>query len=1051
MAERREVILDIQVRGRDAQKRLGEVTTALKKNSESLKELNRQYKSGEIEAEAYGDATAAVKLESAELRKEQSSLTRQITNTTKATKAAEGSNEQLRAQLSLLTKEYNSLSKEQRENSERGKELQIQTRAISDELKENEKAVGDNRRNVGNYQSALDGLGGALDKVIPGFSNFTKGLGSTAGKGKEAGSVLSSLAGQGGKLGKVAGTLGKRLGGPLVTALIAVAAAGVKAAQAIAEITREFDPLNRQVNQLTGAQGESLNDITAQVKGLADTFGQDFNEVLRAANTTANAFGISIDEALEQIGEGFINGADASGEYLSVLQEYPAQLASVGLSLEEANALILTQTQEGIFSDKGIDAIKEAGIRLRELTPATREALDGIGIVSEEVEKGLREGSVELFDVIQQVGGRLGELEANSPEVGAAIADIFGGPGEDAGLDYLRLLGEIDGDLADVTRASEEFTEQQRRDLEVTEDLARAKSDLSESFAPVVNLFDRFGKQILTFLIEQVNDIVYRLTVFWPSAFDGAAAGVKALGNNIKVFAEETVLNLQIAAKEVENFFSFSDEVENELAELRGKKDALANEYKSFGEAAADAFNEGIESRTLDVEAIGPRERSQRTATTTGGSGGSTSGGTSTSRGRSAEDEAKDAARAEEQRQREILRVQKAAIEQRINEEKLGLIRLEQDTLIADERKNQLRLEAEERLINLRAQLALNGLEEESAQARLIVAQSEAEIAQIQIDESNRVLGIKLDNEQLEREALAETGEAAIKQQQALADEAERRRLLLEQAKKDAEAFNDFVAGSIAGIESALANGDLISLVDITDNLIDVFQDAGATAGEKFAAGIGGAAAAVAGVLSLVESQIEVVDRESAERARKVQISQLIFSGISSAAQALFQAIAQLGPIAGPAVGAAQAALIGTLTAINVKRLRSEPLQFADGGIVEGPRHSQGGVPFSVAGSGGYEMEGGEFVVNRRSTAAFRPALEAMNNLGRSTAAAIPGRRFADGGFVGVQAVARQTESVLNQGEDLISAVMRLPNPVVSVSDINKTQNRVEVKQRTGL
>lgn len=149
MAEQRQVLLDIQVRDRDAQKRLGEVNASLKQNSESLKRLNRQYKDGEIDVEAYGDATAAVKLESAELRTEQRSLTRQITNTTKATKAAEGSNEQLRAQLSLLTKEYNSLSKEQRENTERGKELQIQTRSISDELKANEKAVGDNRRNVG--------------------------------------------------------------------------------------------------------------------------------------------------------------------------------------------------------------------------------------------------------------------------------------------------------------------------------------------------------------------------------------------------------------------------------------------------------------------------------------------------------------------------------------------------------------------------------------------------------------------------------------------------------------------------------------------------------------------------------------------------------------------------------------------------------------------------------------------------------------------------------------------------------------------------------------
>ena len=39
---------------------------------------------------------------------------------------------------------------------------------------------------------------------------------------------------------------------------------------------------------------------------------------------------------------------------------------------------------------------------------------------------------------------RLNELPENAAVVGTAIADIFGGPGEDAGLSYLKTLKDID-------------------------------------------------------------------------------------------------------------------------------------------------------------------------------------------------------------------------------------------------------------------------------------------------------------------------------------------------------------------------------------------------------------------------------------------------------------------------------------------------------------------------------------------------------------------------------------------------------------------------------
>lgn len=65
----------------------------------------------------------------------------------------------LRAQLAQNTTELNKMSEAQRTTSKEGQDLTEQTKALSDKLKELEKSVGDNRRNVGNYaESVKDGI-----------------------------------------------------------------------------------------------------------------------------------------------------------------------------------------------------------------------------------------------------------------------------------------------------------------------------------------------------------------------------------------------------------------------------------------------------------------------------------------------------------------------------------------------------------------------------------------------------------------------------------------------------------------------------------------------------------------------------------------------------------------------------------------------------------------------------------------------------------------------------------------------------------------------------
>ena len=96
--------------------------------------------------------------------------------------------------------------------------------------------------------------------------------------------------------------------------------------------------------------------------------------------------------------------------------------------------------------------------------------------------------------------------------------------------------------------------------------------------------------------------------------------------------------------------------------------------------------------------------------------------------------------------------------------------------------------------------------------------------------------------------------------------------------------------------------------------------------------------------------------------------------------------------------GFATASYGAELAAIGQKKFF--PKQFADGGVVNGPSHDQGGVPFSVQGNSGYEMEGGEYVINKRATSMHKDLLDRINKSGM-TRPQVGVRKFAMGGIVG--------------------------------------------------
>lgn len=171
--ETKKIIVDLEIKHEDIQAAKDAMSSSKKEVEayqkelnalkDQQKELNALYRVGAKDADTYAKEQTDIKTQMTEVNKKMRESNKVYTSNKTVIDAAKGSNEQLRARLSLLTKQYNGLSKEQRQNSKQGQQMGATIKTITDKLKANEKAVGDNRRNVGNYTDAVKGLTGNLN------------------------------------------------------------------------------------------------------------------------------------------------------------------------------------------------------------------------------------------------------------------------------------------------------------------------------------------------------------------------------------------------------------------------------------------------------------------------------------------------------------------------------------------------------------------------------------------------------------------------------------------------------------------------------------------------------------------------------------------------------------------------------------------------------------------------------------------------------------------------------------------------------------------------
>lgn len=1039
-----EKILDIKVRYDDAIRAIAQYQSAVDAAKNHEKELKEELREGRISREQYNAEMAATKVVITENNEAIRTLNKEIQNNRRTEKEAEGSLKSLRAELSNLTAEYDSLSRAER-NAARGKELEEKINAITDELKGAEEETQRFYRNVGNYEESI--------KNAIGLNNdFANSIMEIAQNSKNGRDFFANMRNEAAAFGN---TLKGLLTNKVFLSLSGIAGVGF-AVKWWYDYNKGVQEATRLTKQFTEMSGNELKEYRTEVQALADFYGKDFRDMLVSANALSKQFGISQQEALDIIKDGFVAGADAGGQFLDILREYPAYFKEAGITAEQFVAIVAESNRQGIFSDKGIDAIKEANTRLREMTTATAEALDGIGISAQEVQQALQDGSATTFDIIRRVSERLNELPDNASVVGTAIADIFGGPGEDAGLKYIRTLKDIGTNLDEVKGKAGELGR-------VEEELIASQTELSKEVALLFDAtggaFERFTSKVrlfvndvLTSLVKSVRQLTESVeergareqNQYEQSGRENAAEQVQAEYDKIeaarKKYVEQGMSDEEALSKAREERLEVMRlTLQQEEAYLKESEEANKRYNKELEDASFwrqglgmdrsnNAINRDIQSSWDEYMNQTAAVASQRELVRLVSE---YNGGTKGNQSAIVQETEKETAAVVDAKKKQVELIKT------IQNEMMAMIRESNEELeFMSEADMQKDIENRQRLIELQLGAVREGSEEEyRLKMEQLATAREAELSDRELTEEMK-LAITKKYQKMELDLIDQHNKDIQEKQMKAVQTRMRNEILqlqingaseLDILKKKAEQQKkllDSINREDYDSNEAYLNAKLEAQNNYNNTKKDINDKEVEDEKAKYTA-----LASVAGSLSDLMMQAAGDNKKMAQAAKVLAIAEVAISqgvaiakAVEKAAESSFSWVDML---------AAVATVVSSITAVMGTAMSSvRSAKFAEGGLVTGPGS---GTSDSIPA----RLSNGESVMTAAATSMFGPILSSFNQMG---------------GGVPINVANAGSQAV---GEEMLAkavakGMMMAPPPVVSVEEFTSVANRVKYVENLG-
>lgn len=1034
VSEDKQQILDIKVKYEDAIYGIIRYKEKIDQLKASIKDLQQQEKDKTITTNEMKVQTEAINATIKEYRYNVRTLQKEIQNNVRTENEQEGSLKQLRAQLSNATKAYDEMSRAERDSS-KGQEMQEHIQDLIEELKEAEEATGRFQRSVGSYYDSM--MKAADDLQNTEFFGFDVVDDTGIGKVMEMGKSVEDLRV---KFGALKNTALSLLTNPYFLAMAGVAGVGM-AFKWFYDYNKGIEEATRKTMQFTGLFGDEMKSVRNQALAISETFSVDFGETLQSANVMSKQFGISVSESLKLLQDGFVAGANASDEFLENVKEYPTYLKEAGLNAEQFVAISTNATKQGIFSDKGLDTIKEGNLRLREMTTATAAALDGIGISSEKVQKELQNGSKTTFDIMQEVGNKLKEYPASSAKVGKAIADIFGGPGEDAGLKYIETLGDIEMNMDKVKEQSSDVAKAQEKQVEANK---RLKDTASALFDVTGGGFEMMKAQAATFVSNHLTKLLraiinlYNQSVVFRGLIQLIGFAFKSVGQVALVSFNIIIDAIKLVARPArgllqmfEGFFSFDvkkmrDGFNSVFSGLGNTVKEAWGDLKKFGSGMADAIVGGMKNTfnhaniKIPVSADAPSMATATTDNTKLKDGTNIASTTpKTKKEKAAADKAAKAEAERRKKQEKELQEAIALIQYKYNEQVMDAKKRYLAGMYDNERDYSNDLEQLEKNMVARSidayvaagQIGAEKAQEMQAKLLDIMIKAKADLknqAKEIVDELNKefenaekarkdanILGGGTSDEENDNAAKLERYKAFLEQKLAMTQENTEAQKQLQQQLHDTEVqladdSNKKQQQKIGERQQMMAN--MISTLG--DGLSSFFNEQDKSF-HNF----------LKSMLTSLLDAIEMAITAYYAQMLAHELAEKSWFGVASAAgmMALTKA----------AFAGAKAAVKG----------------FSTGGYVQG---SGTGTSDSIPA----RLSNGESVMTAKATSMFSPILSAFNQLGG-----------------GVPIVVNNGGS--NIGMDMLAAAVArgyqmAPQPVVSVEEINRTQRRVQTIENIG-
>lgn len=292
-----------------------------------------------------------------------------------------------------------------------------------------------------------------------------------------------------------------------------------------------------------------------------------------------------------------------------------------------------------------------------------------------------------------------------------------------------------------------------------------------------------------------------------------------------------------------------------------------------------------------------------------------------------------------------------------------------------------------------------------------VISQTEYNAAINAINEENRIANEELE---LERKEAKEEQEAVdLENKMILAEEQFQNEFAIRQARLEQERQAELAAAEKTGADKNLINKKYNAFEKTLGKDLTEFknqQNAMILSGLK---GLFGESTTLGKAFAIAEIATNTV-----QNASKAFTQAAVFASNPLTLPLAANANIQGGIII--ATGAAQAAKVAGV-------------KFAKGGVLQGASHAQGGIKTAFG-----ELEGGEAVINRRSTSMFAPLLSSINQAGG-------GRKFANGGILGQSGQPTSMFDYEMFGNKVAEANASLPAPIVGVDEITSVANKVDV------